>query len=738
MTKRPISKAFIILSLFAILLLGFSTSGFSTIYYVNTASTGTGDGTTQEITGEQAAWKAISEITGLVAGDSVLFNKGNTWREQLTVPTSGSDGSPITYGAYGEGADPIINGSTIETEWAATELGGWQTAVTWNDDGNYGAGSAWNRRIIILANVSSYSGTKIRITIKGEDAHEGVLAGSSIGLMTTDDDMDNPADGTFKRITWTDEGGGNGVTLPADTLLVSDELDFNFDKTERYGVHFYWTTAYSAVDWAEGEYYKTSEVDDTLTQAVNYGYSPAVEAISKLEVYVSSGDPIYQKTFSEIPRVVLEDGVLLTYVLWDTDIATTAASMSAGTFTIDSSNKIAYVWCTDGADPDTHTMEVAAGSTDNDKYGILIRNKSYVTIDGIKVQNTTQFGILVDSTEGNDVSNVTVQNCVVYATGHEGIVTLNWANHGGDHPITNITFDNCTVSYVAQHGLAFSSHITDSIMSNCTSHHNAWKLSAGWHGISMVGYDATARPTDCVVEHCEAYNIYDVSGGDEGTGIQIDDECVDCTVRYCIAHDNAGSGFINNNNTGSSFYYNISYDNGRKGFYTIEHQAGTLIVYNNIFYSNDAQGIYISPSNTATKIVKNNILAENTGTELEIVEGGHVNLTCDYNCVYHSGGGTFMDWRGTDYNWADWLTNSSQDANSINSDPLMIDPANGNFKLNPHSPCVNAGTDVSLTEDYEGLKIRHAPDIGAHENQANALFFSWNLLKKILEVKAKE
>jgi len=52
----------------------------------------------------------------------------------------------------------------------------------------------------------------------------------------------------------------------------------------------------------------------------------------------------------------------------------------------------------------------------------------------------------------------------------------------------------------------------------------------------------------------------------------------------------------------------------------------------------------------------------------------------------------------------------------------MIDPANGDFRLNPHSPCINAGTAVGFLIDFLGLMIRHAPDIGAHENQSNAIF----------------
>ncbi|HEY4509808.1 MAG TPA: right-handed parallel beta-helix repeat-containing protein, partial [Candidatus Paceibacterota bacterium] len=45
------------------------------------------------------------------AGDNIYFKKGETWREKLTVPSSGSSGTPITFGAYGSGNAPIITGA---------------------------------------------------------------------------------------------------------------------------------------------------------------------------------------------------------------------------------------------------------------------------------------------------------------------------------------------------------------------------------------------------------------------------------------------------------------------------------------------------------------------------------------------------------------------------------------------------------------------------------------------------
>jgi hypothetical protein len=45
------------------------------------------------------------------AGDSVLFAKGCTFSETLTVPSSGSAGNLLTFGAYGSGAAPVLDGA---------------------------------------------------------------------------------------------------------------------------------------------------------------------------------------------------------------------------------------------------------------------------------------------------------------------------------------------------------------------------------------------------------------------------------------------------------------------------------------------------------------------------------------------------------------------------------------------------------------------------------------------------
>jgi parallel beta-helix repeat protein len=66
------------------------------------------------------AWRTISKVNSITfnPGDFILFKRGCVWREPLVVSFSGGQGSPITFGAYGEGAKPVIN--------CAKEITGWE------------------------------------------------------------------------------------------------------------------------------------------------------------------------------------------------------------------------------------------------------------------------------------------------------------------------------------------------------------------------------------------------------------------------------------------------------------------------------------------------------------------------------------------------------------------------------------------------------------------------------------
>lgn len=108
----------------------------SVVYYVSNAGKDTNAGTSPEAplaTITKANQKASS-------GDTVLLNRGNTWRVVANSENGYTAKSGVTYGAYGEGEKPLILGSAKDyTKASWTNVSGniWKTQVSSDaHDGN--------------------------------------------------------------------------------------------------------------------------------------------------------------------------------------------------------------------------------------------------------------------------------------------------------------------------------------------------------------------------------------------------------------------------------------------------------------------------------------------------------------------------------------------------------------------------------------------------------------------------
>lgn len=83
---------------------------------------------------EATAWKTIAKVNAsrFNPGDQILFKRGEIWRGQLIVPSSGSNGNPIAFGAYGDGIKPKILGSVNlgSTEsWSLYSENIWKSSI---------------------------------------------------------------------------------------------------------------------------------------------------------------------------------------------------------------------------------------------------------------------------------------------------------------------------------------------------------------------------------------------------------------------------------------------------------------------------------------------------------------------------------------------------------------------------------------------------------------------------------
>lgn len=701
-----------------------------------------------------------------------------------------------------------------------------------------------NYRQIIDANTSNYSGDKIRITVPAVGGNF-VIDGASIGVSTANDDFDAAP----TRITWTDAGGGNGITIPTGTSVTSDEITFDFDKTKRHAIHFYMANReFSRCNATTGfsMWWDADGVDDTLTANVTYAEAtPRSYLIDLFEVETASYSPVTYyvdattgddsdtglteelawETISKVntgPHPGYNPGDIIKFKCgeeWRDASLIPPSSGSSGepiTFTsygegadpiINGAIDItaaAYKWTasgsgsneyycelTGGGDPsistvgdivimddtllqegtiggladhewaygnnDTlgyNTVYVRDDSDDPDDSGVVIEasqnnqtvfiyNKDYITLDGLTIKGGDDWNIL-----HHTANHLIVDNCLSHLGAH-GIRM--WGN------CTYLTVSDSIFEYNYRSGISFVTGSSYQTITDNISRHNGVSTAAGDNAeCGIIGHgDNCTISGNTVHDNChsvtqgQGHGIYIsfASGSSNnsihnntcydnpnGSGIKIANPSgINAYRNLCYDNYEAGIVVTGPDTHGSitcSVYYNICYGNHR-GFYqySIGAVSGfTLNVYNNIFYHNNnttqdgniSEIRFYDDCGNGTVNIKNNIVfGDNTRYEWEVVaQTGTFNV--DYNCTRY--GDFYYD--GAVRNWAYWQGTAGFDVNGLNTDPLMIDPASDDFRLLMGSTCINAGTDVSLTTDYRGRSIRHAPDIGAHEEQTNVIFMS--------------
>ncbi len=180
-------------------------------------------------------------------------------------------------------------------------------------------------------------------------------------------------------------------------------------------------------------------------------------------------------------------------------------------------------------------------------------------------------------------------------------------------------------------------------------------------------------------------------------GVHLDSNC---TGERLEVYDSGGNG-IYVANSGPALKHSIASDNKTSGI--VLQTVSNADVYNNISYNNNiGLNIWILINDAA---IKNNIFNGNT-TNIDVtLFGTPSNLVTSHNNWYSGG----ID--------AEW-TNSYQGTDNIaSSSPLIIDGAQRNFRLQPLSPNIDAGTIGLLTTDILGNPIYGSPDIGPYEYQ---------------------
>ena len=228
--------------------------------------------------------------------------------------------------------------------------------------------------------------------------------------------------------------------------------------------------------------------------------------------------------------------------------------------------------------------------------------------------------------------------------------------------------------------------------------HDLFDRGSGLHGDTTADYHANSTTWYGVVyslyENNEAYNI-------DGGGMMVKAECLQNTIRGNYTHNVHEYGInVWTNSSGVEVSYNIIAVNPLNVGKTFAY-IRNVDAHHNTFYGT---GMCLRvPDNTDSYnvIIRDNLFANLTTYPYSVdpaSEGNVLNSysTFDHNLLQTTSAYVFgYSWGQIKITFADWQTTYRKDLHSHLADPLLIDPANGDFRLSANSPARRAASDGS-------------------------------------------
>jgi len=116
-----------------------------TTYYVDSVN----GNNSNSGTSESSPWQTIEKVneSEFAPGDRILFKRGDIWREQLALNSSGEPGAPILVDAYGSGPAPIVSGADVVPSRA------WSLCSSCQAD-------VWQSTVKVQPNIVLFNGSK--------------------------------------------------------------------------------------------------------------------------------------------------------------------------------------------------------------------------------------------------------------------------------------------------------------------------------------------------------------------------------------------------------------------------------------------------------------------------------------------------------------------------------------------------------------------------------------------------
>jgi hypothetical protein len=612
----------LLLSLLALLCL-LSAAGDAATYYVANKGSDAALGTSPE-----APWKTIARVnaTKLAPGDAVLLKRGDRWREQLD-PQSGSEGRPITYGAYGSGEKPLLLGSVSKS-----------TPGDWRHEG----GSIW-----VAGELTSFGDSLLANPSFSENTATWSLHVEPEAKATADRDaerFDSAPAGYRVQCTTPGKAGSHMQLIVTPVAIAKGKLYrlvFRAKATEPFQLQspnlmhsgapwssYSWGPKARAnrigKDWATYTQYYRANTDDARARLTFFlgGVLPAgatfhLDTLSFQEVSAEGA------LFCDVGNIIFNHETVCGVKKFNE-----SELKEQGEYWYDEDNCTLKLYSTKSPAEYYSDIECALR-----RHIIDESNTSYAIYDGLALKYGAAHGI-----GGHNTHHVTMRNCDLgYIGGGD--------QRGGDH---TVRFGN---------GVEYWSNAHDNLVENC----RLWEI-----------YDA-AITNQSLGEPCQQYNL-----------VYRNNVIWNCEYSFEYWNRPAESltyNMIFENNTcinaGGGWGHSQRPDpNGRHlCFYTSPAQAHDIHIRNNIFYQcmNNAFFLHHWPEAAIREL-------DMGGNCWYQPEGDMVRL------IGPNGGEKYPMGQ-----FAAFKTKHQPKDDSVAADPKMTAPARGEYRLRPDSPCPGAG-----------------------------------------------
>lgn len=706
-------------------------TGAATYYVDATDGDDTNAGTSQG-----APWQTIAKVNSSTfsPGDQILFKKGETWREQLTVPSSGSAGSPITFGNYGIGANPLIFRTNSYSNWWEHSIitnGAFEVYTGTLDDGTDDSFNGWT--------VIPDEHGKIEVV---SDSNTGIAAAKYTKLVTTTSNallrkgfsVSPNTDYYFEFFGKRNAGTGAcrvAIRDSNNSIFLYEDGTWG-PNTDGEVLHP------TSLRVTESSYTLKSKSFTTTadTTFLNVDLTPKYNEIATCtwdDVYLIQGTT---KSTAKVwagysPTTTNSWGLIDDSNRVPIDISITNPLNMLDGYFYKTSDSGYFYYRKDSGNPGT--KEVGAR-----KYGIHISGKSYVVIDGMDVYgpggkeetNSTRFyGINLDLS----ASNVTVKNNRISYTDNVGI----WA----DNTTSNITYDTILVHDNESTGIYMNSSIGTIVNSKSYNNGQVITDTGDMGGIGVFeGGDITITENEVYNNSRSNQNAdFEVSVVSLTGPVTISKNYIYDCIQGCVQINNGGDGSIISNNIingfGSSSVTGVA--SGKfSGIRLGSNTSGTpnVKVVNNIVANGSTNNEFLSAglsvryAGSDGMTVKNNIFYNNAVPDVIFYSDTDTTTTqINYNNYYRPSYTNAWNWKATNYSTiATWQAASSQDAQSIISDPIFTNVAGNDFTLQSSSPAIDAGENLGSPYNF-GLSPESVwPDSVSTLNQ-NSYGAGWEM-----------